>query len=66
VGNGGIGWMAISQKRLEFHDEIELPDTGQYGWQRFRKPLLNPVVRKSVERVDFELDVSRGFKKYLF
>jgi hypothetical protein len=27
-------------KTPEFLDETELHDTGQYGWQRFRKPLL--------------------------
>jgi hypothetical protein len=51
----------------EFRDETELQDTGQDGLQRFRKPLLcRSVVRISVERVGFELDVSRLFKKYLF
>ena len=29
-------------KTPEFRDETELQDTGQYGWQRFRKPLLYP------------------------
>jgi hypothetical protein len=29
-------------KMPEFRDEMELQDTGQYGWQRFRKPLLYP------------------------
>ncbi len=33
-------------------------DTGQDGLQRFRKPLLSSVVRTSVERVGFALDVS--------
>jgi hypothetical protein len=31
---------AASQKSHIFLDKTALQDTGQYGWQRFRKPLL--------------------------
>jgi hypothetical protein len=44
-------------KMPEFRDEIELQDTGQYGWQRFRKPLprarhLRVVPKASGNRID--------------
>jgi hypothetical protein len=31
---------AASQESHIFLDKTALQDTGQYGWQRFRKPLL--------------------------
>ena len=33
---------AAGQKSHIFLDKTALQDTGQYGWQRFRKPLLYP------------------------
>src|ERR1019366_1413899 len=34
------GTVSSQSKKPYFRDKTALQDTGQYGWQRFRKPLL--------------------------